>query len=249
MAITAASPAPDAADPGDVPGFRQPRPGPPTGNDPTCGFRKVPQPGSGPRRLLRYRRFDKGSSTHSPANHVSRRQAAAPPAPTTNSFRSRMVIPVGAIPIQGPRFRLGRPRSRPSFRNMNGDRRPRSHRDRQLRASRCRHVSQHHRQIRRIERPRLDALTLDNGPGAANSVMIHDFTLTQTFGAACTPVLKNAASFPLLLGNLGPNQTGTTTAALDFTGCAASVRFTAKFTYSANNGAVSGFVTRTNQYQ
>ncbi len=90
---------------------------------------------------------------------------------------------------------------------------------------------------------------LDNGPGAANSVMIHDFTLTQTFGAACTPVLKNAASFPLLLGNLGPNQTGTTTVALDFTGCAASVRFTAKFTYSANNGAVSGFVTRTNQYQ
>jgi uncharacterized repeat protein (TIGR02543 family) len=90
---------------------------------------------------------------------------------------------------------------------------------------------------------------LDNGPGAANSVMIHDFTLTQTFGTACTPVLKNAASFPLLLGNLGPNQTGTTTVALDFTGCAASARFTAKFTYSANNGAVSGFVTRTNQYQ
>ena len=90
---------------------------------------------------------------------------------------------------------------------------------------------------------------LDNGPGAANSVMIHDFTMTQSFGAACTPVLKNAASFPLLLGNLGPNQTGTTTVTLDFTGCAASARFTAKFTYSANNGALSGFVTRTNQYQ
>jgi CSLREA domain-containing protein len=90
---------------------------------------------------------------------------------------------------------------------------------------------------------------LDNGPGAANSVTIHDFTLTQTFGAACTPVLMNAASFPLQLGNLGPSQAGTNTVTLDFAGCAASARFTAKFTYSANNGAVSGFVTRTNQYQ
>jgi hypothetical protein len=90
---------------------------------------------------------------------------------------------------------------------------------------------------------------LDNGPGVANSVMIHDFTLTQTFGAACAPVLKNTGSFPLQLGNLGPSQTGTSTITLDFTGCAASARFTAKFTFSANNGAVSGFVTRTNQYQ
>jgi CSLREA domain-containing protein len=90
---------------------------------------------------------------------------------------------------------------------------------------------------------------LDNGPGAATSVSIPNFTLTQTFGAACKPILKNAAPFPLLLSNLGPAQTGTTTVTLDFTGCAASARFTAKFTYSANSGAVSGFVTRTNQYQ
>jgi hypothetical protein len=90
---------------------------------------------------------------------------------------------------------------------------------------------------------------LDNGPGVTQAVLIHDFTLTQTFGAACKPVVKNAALFPLSLGNLGPSQTGTTTLTLDFTGCAASTRFTAKFTYSANNGAVSGFVTRSNQYQ
>jgi uncharacterized repeat protein (TIGR02543 family) len=90
---------------------------------------------------------------------------------------------------------------------------------------------------------------LDNGPGVANSVMIHDFTLTQTFGAPCMPILTNAATFPLSLGNLGPTQTRTNTVTLDFTGCAASARFTAKFTYSANNGAVSGFVTRTNQFQ
>jgi hypothetical protein len=90
---------------------------------------------------------------------------------------------------------------------------------------------------------------LNNGPGLAAGVKINDFTLTQTFGAACTPILTNAAAFPLSLGNLLPSQTGTTTVTLNFTGCAASARFTAKFTFSANNGAVSGFVTRTNQYQ
>jgi hypothetical protein len=56
-------------------------------------------------------------------------------------------------------------------------------------------------------------------------------------------------TFPRLLGNLAPSQTGTTTVTLDFTGCAAAARFTAKFNYSANAGIVSGYVTRTNQYQ
>jgi hypothetical protein len=88
---------------------------------------------------------------------------------------------------------------------------------------------------------------LDNGPGATNATMITAFTLTQTFGVACTPVVKT--TFPRLLGNLAPSQTGTTTVTLDFTGCAAAARFTAKFNYSANAGIVSGYVTRTNQYQ
>jgi len=89
---------------------------------------------------------------------------------------------------------------------------------------------------------------LDNGPGAANAVLINSFTLTQTFGAACTPVLDGAA-FPLSVGNVAPLQTGTTTLPIDFTGCAASARFTAKFLFSANNGAVSGYVVRYNQTQ
>ncbi len=59
---------------------------------------------------------------------------------------------------------------------------------------------------------------LDNGPGVTQSVLIHDFTLTQTFGAACTPILKNAAAFPLSLSNLAAGQTGTTNVTLDFTG-------------------------------
>ena len=43
---------------------------------------------------------------------------------------------------------------------------------------------------------------LDNGPGVANSVMIHDFTLTQTFGAPCMPILTNAA-IPLVAWQSG----------------------------------------------
>jgi hypothetical protein len=88
---------------------------------------------------------------------------------------------------------------------------------------------------------------LDNGPGATNATTITAFTLTQTFGAACTPVVKT--TFPVLLGNLAPSQTGIATVTIDFTGCAAASRFTAKFNYSANGGIVSGYVTRTNQYQ
>jgi len=88
---------------------------------------------------------------------------------------------------------------------------------------------------------------LDNGPGATNDTQITAFTLTQTFGTACTPVVANA--FPISVGNLAPSQTGTTTVTIDFTGCAPAARFTAKFNYSANGGAVSGYVTRTNQYQ
>lgn len=87
---------------------------------------------------------------------------------------------------------------------------------------------------------------LNNGPDDAQVAVIDGFTLTQTFGPACTPVIQSTF---LLVGNLAPSQTGTATASINFTGCAASARFTAKFTYSANGGNVSGYVTRTNQYQ
>lgn len=88
---------------------------------------------------------------------------------------------------------------------------------------------------------------LNNGPGTANGAKISSFTLIQTAGAACTPVVSTA--LPAALGDLGPGQTGTVIVPLDFTGCATAARFTAKFTYSANNGAVSGSVVRTNQFQ
>jgi len=88
---------------------------------------------------------------------------------------------------------------------------------------------------------------LDNGPGGAFGTAITSFTLTQVSGTACTPVIGTAP--PLAVGDLAPAQTGTANLTIDFTGCAAAARFTAKFTYSANGGTVSGFVIRYNQYQ
>ena len=86
----------------------------------------------------------------------------------------------------------------------------------------------------------------DNGPAGANAA-ISSFTLAQTGGAACTPVVNTA--FPLAVGTILANQTGTANVLIDFSSCAASARFTATFTYSANNGTVTGSVVRTNQFE
>jgi hypothetical protein len=94
------------------------------------------------------------------------------------------------------------------------------------------------------------SLSLKNdGPGVANGTTIHDFSLTQTYGAACTPFISNALTFPLALGDLLPGQTASRNVFIDFTSCAATARYTAKFTYSANGGAVSGIVLRYNQFE
>jgi len=89
----------------------------------------------------------------------------------------------------------------------------------------------------------------DNGPAPAIGSTINTFSLTQTAGTACTPVIANLAAFPLLVGDLAVTQTGTANVTLDFTGCVAAVRFTATFTFSANAGFASGTAMRTNQFQ
>jgi hypothetical protein len=88
---------------------------------------------------------------------------------------------------------------------------------------------------------------LDNGPVVTSGVQILSVTLTPAPGRACTPVVSTA--FPILLGTIGVGQTGMTDVTIDFSACAAASRFGVTFTYSANNGVVSGSVTRTNQFQ
>jgi CSLREA domain-containing protein len=87
----------------------------------------------------------------------------------------------------------------------------------------------------------------DNGPAGAGNATIPSFALTQTAGAACSPVVNTP--FPLPLGTINPQITAYANVTIDFSSCAASARFTATFTYSANYGTVTGTVVRTNQFE
>jgi hypothetical protein len=89
----------------------------------------------------------------------------------------------------------------------------------------------------------------NNGPGAAMGVQINSVNLTQTFGAACTPVVTTPAAFPLSVGSIAPAGSDPAAITINFTGCPANARFTANISFSANSGAVTGTVIRYNQYQ
>lgn len=73
---------------------------------------------------------------------------------------------------------------------------------------------------------------------SAENTQLDNFTLTQTSGAACTPVVTSG--FPRVAGFLIPGTSASVPVDINFTGCAANARFTAKLYYSANGGAASG---------
>jgi hypothetical protein len=87
----------------------------------------------------------------------------------------------------------------------------------------------------------------DAGVVVAHNSQITNFTLTQTAGTACTPALYTA--LPVLLGDVLQGVSTTANLIFDFTDCAASARFTALATFSANGGGVTGSMSRTNQFQ
>jgi endo-1,4-beta-xylanase len=86
-----------------------------------------------------------------------------------------------------------------------------------------------------------------SGPGAANGAQITSFSPTQSFGAACTPVVETG--FPLRVGNVPAAGSLGATITINFTGCAANARFTARAAFSANGGAATGTLLRYNQYE
>jgi len=85
------------------------------------------------------------------------------------------------------------------------------------------------------------------GPAAAVGVQISTVTLTQTFGAACTPHV--VTPLPAAVVDLAPGDSATVNLTIDFTGCPATARFTVEATFTANDGAGTGTMTRTNQFQ
>ena len=88
----------------------------------------------------------------------------------------------------------------------------------------------------------------NNGPFGANSAQINGLSLTQTGGAACTPVV-NPAQFPVSVGNIAWGSSAVGAVAIDFTGCPANARFTVNYAFSADGGAVAGSKTLYNQFQ
>jgi hypothetical protein len=93
-------------------------------------------------------------------------------------------------------------------------------------------------------------LTLtDNSHCPAENTQIDDLTLTQTFGAACSPVVMLPSPFPLPMGDITSRGTASTTVTVDFSGCPNNARFRVTIPYSANDGASSGSITLNNQFR
>ena len=94
---------------------------------------------------------------------------------------------------------------------------------------------------------RLWPITLSNsGTGTAFNPQIAGLTLTQTYGAACTPVVLVGP--PFSFSTLTPGGSATTGAVIDFGSCSNIARFSAKISFSADGG-VSGSSTFNNQYR
>jgi hypothetical protein len=93
---------------------------------------------------------------------------------------------------------------------------------------------------------RVWTLQITNHGPASLSPVIDNFTLVQTSGAACTPVVL--PTFPETIANIPPGQSKTGTVTLDFTECALNARFTAAFHFDTFYGPPASVI-RTNQFQ
>jgi len=93
----------------------------------------------------------------------------------------------------------------------------------------------------------------NNGLGTANAAQITGVVLTQTSGAACTPVISSptpppSVANPLAVGTIAPSASGTAGVTVNFTGCAATARFRVVISFTANSNSYSGSTTLNNQF-
>jgi hypothetical protein len=75
------------------------------------------------------------------------------------------------------------------------------------------------------------------GLGQANNVEVTNFTLTQTAGTACKPVL--ITELPLAVGSVAPSGTLSANVSINFSSCPANAVFSLALTNSENSGASS----------
>ena len=93
-----------------------------------------------------------------------------------------------------------------------------------------------------------DIKVSNSGQSTALSARISGLTLTQTFGAACSPGIT-LSQFPVLLSDIPVSGSATGSATIDFTGCISTARFTAVISYSSNSAAVTGSTSYGNQFR
>jgi CSLREA domain-containing protein/uncharacterized repeat protein (TIGR01451 family) len=84
----------------------------------------------------------------------------------------------------------------------------------------------------------------NNGPGIAAGAQVSSVLLQQTFGGACTPVVQ---ALPVVAGDIPAAATATANVTIDFSSCTGTVAFKATIGLSANSGAITGTIVRTNQ--
>jgi endo-1,4-beta-xylanase len=82
----------------------------------------------------------------------------------------------------------------------------------------------------------------------AYATQINGFALTQTGGAACTPVITPPSSYPVILGDIPASSSANAVFTINFTGCPATARFTVNMPWSS---AVynTGTLVTANQFQ
>ena len=82
---------------------------------------------------------------------------------------------------------------------------------------------------------RVWTLTFSNpGRGTAYGVRLAGFTLRQTSGAACTPVIKTA--LPIALGDIAAGSSASANVSIDFSGCPALAAFAVDAPFNAASG-------------
>jgi uncharacterized repeat protein (TIGR02543 family) len=87
----------------------------------------------------------------------------------------------------------------------------------------------------------------NTGPGGATNISITAFTLMQTLGVACTPVVSTA--MPVSVGTIPAAGTLTSNVTIDFTGCAGTARFRLTMPFTSNGGVNAGTTVINNQFQ
>lgn len=97
---------------------------------------------------------------------------------------------------------------------------------------------------------RVWTITMSNpGPGIAYGTQINGFTLKQTYGAACAPVVTPPSSYPVMLGDIASEGTASAAFTIDFSGCPALARFSLSVPFSSTGGFNSGAIVRGNQFR